>query len=90
MTSVLYRFKELNLLDLIPEFKAYPQAKYMWQCNLCSYHGSLSNKYGHLAVNHEVFPNKKLPCEVCGKVFWVECHLKNHMRIHTGEKPFKW
>lgn len=28
-------------------------------------------------------------CELCGKYWQTTAHLRRHMRVHTGEKPFK-
>lgn len=32
---------------------------------------------------------RKYPCYLCAKVFLCPSKLKRHVRIHTGEKPFK-
>lgn len=28
-------------------------------------------------------------CETCGSAFSQAAHLKNHAKVHSGEKPFK-
>ncbi|XP_023727023.1 zinc finger protein 2 homolog, partial [Cryptotermes secundus] len=31
---------------------------------------------------------RKYPCPTCGKVFKIPASLRNHERVHTGERPF--
>ncbi|KAJ6642340.1 Zinc finger protein, partial [Pseudolycoriella hygida] len=43
-----------------------------------------------LKQNEKPKPNivKSFPCDICGMNFVQKYQLKNHQRVHTGEKPF--
>lgn len=41
-------------------------------------------------ISHNTFPEmRRFKCEECGKAFKFKHHLKEHLRIHSGEKPFE-
>ncbi|MBD5001455.1 hypothetical protein GUF49_07860, partial [Xanthomonas citri pv. citri] len=33
--------------------------------------------------------NERVHCEMCEKTFSCAANLRDHMRLHTGQKPFK-
>ena len=51
-------------------------------CSSCFAGGSARNM-------HQRAHQKKHNCDVCGKDFSTNQHFKDHMNIHTGEKPYK-
>ncbi|XP_064594971.1 zinc finger E-box-binding homeobox 2-like isoform X2 [Liolophura sinensis] len=59
-------------------------------CRVC--HKSFANVYRlqrHMISHDESTDLRKFKCPECGKAFKFKHHLKEHIRIHSGEKPFE-
>uniref|UniRef100_A0A3Q3JCD3 C2H2-type domain-containing protein n=2 Tax=Monopterus albus TaxID=43700 RepID=A0A3Q3JCD3_MONAL len=68
-------------------------------CPQCGYTATIREEMErHLAFHKQIqgpivldqgMENRKFKCLQCGKAFKYKHHLKEHVRIHSGEKPYK-
>ena len=59
-------------------------------CKVCN--KTFANVYRlqrHMISHDESTDLRKFKCPTCGKAFKFKHHLKEHIRIHSGEKPFE-
>jgi len=58
-------------------------------CPHCGKPYALSKLNLHIESQHTSNEDKRFKCDVCGKGFNASQPLKDHINIHTGEKPYK-
>lgn len=61
-----------------------------YRCEICGmgfFAKSLQDM--HVRKVHEPLKDEKVMCNVCGKFLTKGYSLKNHMKVHSGDKPFE-
>ena len=58
-------------------------------CPHCGKPYVLSKLNLHIEAQHTSNEDKRFKCDICGKGFNANQPLKDHINIHTGEKPYK-
>ncbi|KAG8443326.1 hypothetical protein GDO86_011932 [Hymenochirus boettgeri] len=70
-----------------------------FSCSMCSYTFAYRTQLDRHMTSHKSGKdqrhvtqsggNRKFKCPECGKAFKYKHHLKEHLRIHSGEKPYE-
>ncbi|KAF5405374.1 hypothetical protein PHET_01084 [Paragonimus heterotremus] len=85
-TDVFYSDHEVmsdNLTNKLDSGRAIPACE---QCG--KQFANVYRLHRHLLSHAESYELRKFRCSQCNKAFKFKHHLKEHERIHTGEKPF--
>ena len=56
-------------------------------CIYCGEMFGFTRMKDHIMSKHKTIADREFKCEFCGKGFISKTQLKEHINIHTGEKP---
>ena len=58
-------------------------------CTECGWSGAKRQLQRHIMTAHSAIDKRIFKCTLCPKSFMESHSLKDHMNVHTGEKPHK-
>ena len=58
-----------------------------FECKVCREMQNTASRHRKHMVSHEE-DKLKFKCDICGRKFPYQCYLKQHLNVHSDEKPY--
>lgn len=68
----------------------YPDKPKLFSCDQCDYKSNYkANLKKHVRHIHEQKKERDIKCLECDKMFYTEENMRRHLKLHSGDRPYK-